>query len=251
MPKRPVSKEQWEALVAAYRSAPGNANHASKTVPGVCYRLAKRAWDLGVSWADFPEAREPIKVLIAGEQTRQRAALVRQESTDQAIRQDAQRDVAKTRFDEAQMVRLGRSSTTALLVSLTRIATGAAQIGDAVADALKTHGAVKDEAGNPRVLTMPEVRNLVSLLAKVGATVKQVTEAAQGVIESERLVIGEPTQLIGIVHKLDDITQEEADKRMQAAMRALERAKSQGLFANPGVRALVLDAQLEPDKSKS
>ena len=238
MPKRPVSKEQWEALVAAYRRAPGNANHASKSVPGVCYRLAKRAWDQGVSWADFPEAREPIRVLIEGEQTRQRVALVRQEASEEAIRQDATRDVAKTRFDEAQMVRLGRASTTALLASLTRIATGAAQVGDAVAEALKTHGAVKDEHGNPRVLTMPEVRNLISMLAKVGQTVKQVTEAAQGVIESERLVVGEPTQILGVVHRLDDITQEEADRRMAAAMRALERAKSQGLFAPSPARVI-------------
>ena len=78
-----------------------------------------------------------------------------------------------------------------------------------------------------------------------------MTEAASAVIESERLVLGEPTQILGVVHRLEDITQEEADKRMQAAMRALERAKSQGLFANPAVRALVLDANLESDKLKS
>ena len=239
MPKRPVTKAQWESLVAAFRQAPSNINAAHK-VTGLDYHFCKRAWNKGISWADFPEAREPIFVTISGEAERTRVALVRQESTHEAIRQDAQRDAAQTRVAEAQMVRLGRASTTALLASLTRIATGAAQIGDAVADALKVHGAVKDEHGNPRVLTVPEVRNLVSLLAKVGATVKQVTEAAQGVIESERLVCGEPTQLIGVVHRCDDLTQDEAEKRMQAAMRALTRAKEQGLFA-PDPRAKVID----------
>ena len=248
MPKRPVSKEQWEALVEAFRSAPGNINAAHKTTK-LDYHFCRRAWDKGISWASFPEAREPISVVISGEAERQRVALVRQESTTKAIRQDAQRDAAETRIAEAQMVRLARASTTGLLASLVRISTGAAQVGDAVADSIQALGAVKDEQGNPRMLTMPEVSKLVSLLSRVGQTLRQVTEAASKVIESERVVLGEPTHVLGIVHKVEDLTQEEADRRIAAAMRALERAKQQGLFATEPARAKVIDVTPEPKPS--
>jgi len=226
--------------VAAFRQAPGKVRAVQRAIPELCIRTVKRAWEQGIAWADFPEAREPIKVLIEGEQTRQRVALVRQESTEQAIRQDAQRDVAQSRMAEANMVRLGRASVTALLANTTKLATAAVQVGDAVADSIKHHGVVFDAQGEPRPHTMAEVRSLVSVLAKVGALVKQLTESAQATIESDRLVNGEPTAIVGVVHRCDDITQEEADKRMQAAMRALTRAKEQGLFA-PDPKAKVID----------
>ena len=232
MPKRPISREQWDNLVAAFRQAPGNARAVHRAIPGLCIRTIRRAWEIGISWADFPEGTQPIKPLIEGEQERTRVALVRQESTSEAIRQDAQRDAAQTRVAEANMVRLARGATTGLLASLTRISTGAAQVGDAVAESIKTLGHVTDDKGNPRQLTVQEVRGLVSLLSRVGSTVRQVTEAASKVIEAERLVCGEPTQILGVVHRVEDLTAEEADQRMQAALRALERAKAQGLFAS-------------------
>lgn len=245
MPKRPVSKEQWERLVIEYRAAPGNANRASKAA-GVCYRLARRAWEHGISWADFPEAREPIKNLVDGERERQRVALVRQESTSEALRQDAQRDAAKTRIDEAQMMRLARVSATTLLASLTKLAVGAAQISDVLAENIQGLAQAKDKDGKPRALTMQEVRSLVGLISRVGATVRQITEAANKTLEGERLVNGEPTQILGVVHKVEDLSAEEAERRMSAALRALERAKAQGLFAEEPSRPRMLEATLEP-----
>jgi hypothetical protein len=167
-------------------------------------------------------------------------ALVRQESTEQAIRQDAQRDAAQTRIAEAQMVRLGRASVTALLANTTKLATAAVQVGDAVAESIRHHGVAVGADGKPRPHTMPEVRALVGTLAKVGQLVKQLTEAAQSTIESERLACGEPTQILGF-KRMEDITQEEAEHRMQAAMRALKRAQEQGLFAPAPTRAQVID----------
>jgi len=248
MPKRQVSREQWQALVAAFRAAPGNVAAAHRAVPSMCIRTVRRAWDLGIAWSSHPDIRTPIRTLIEEEATHKRAALVREEvAVATGVRKDARDDAEKTQLAEAQMIRLARASTTGLLASLVKISSGAAKVGDAVADSISSLGAVKDEKGNPRQLTMQEVRGLVSLLARVGQTLKQVTDAAQGVIESERLVLGEPTKILGVVHSMQDITQEEADRRMQAAMRALDRAKTQGLFAAEPARVRVLEAHLEPD----
>jgi len=247
MPKRHISREQWQALVAAFRTDPGNINAAHKAT-GLDYHFCRRAWEKGIAWSTFPDARSPIRTVLEEESSHKRAALVREEvAVATGVRKDARDDAEKTQLAEAQMVRLARASTTGLLASLVKISAGAAKVGDAVADSISSLGAVKDEKGNPRQLTMQEVRGLVSLLARVGQTLKQVTDAAQGVIESERLVLGEPTQILGVVHRMDDITQEEADRRMQAAMRALDRAKTQGLFSSEAPRARVLEAHLEPE----
>jgi hypothetical protein len=239
--------EQWQALVAAFRAAPGNAAAARRAVPNLCSRTIRRAWSLGIAWANYPPARIPIRVTLEAEAEQKRAALVREEvAVATGVRKDARDDAEKTQLAEAQMVRLARASTTGLLASLVKISAGAAKVGDAVADSISSLGVVKDAEGKPRLLTLQEVRGLVSLLARVGQTLKQVTDAAQGVIESERLVLGEPTQILGVVHRMDDITQEEADRRINAAVRALERVKTQGLFGAEPARVRVLEATLKP-----
>lgn len=246
MPKRHISREQWQALVAAFRTDPGNINAAHKAT-GLDYHFCRRAWEKGIAWSTFPDARSPIRTLIEEENERKRAALVREEAAvATGVRHDARTDAEATKLAEAQMVRLARASTTGLLVSLTKISAGAAQVGDAVTEALKTVLHVTDKDGKPRPLTMQEVRGLVGLLARVGQTVRQVTEAASKVIEAERLVLGEPTHILGVVHRVEDLTQEEADRRVQAAVRAFERAKSQGLFASETSSPRVLEAHLDP-----
>lgn len=247
MPKRQIDRQKWEALVEAFRAAPGNINGAHKKT-GLDYFFCQRAWRQGIAWANYPPARDPISRVLEEEATHKRAALVREEvAVATGVKRDANADAQKTQIAEAQMVRLARASTTGLLASLVKISSGAAKVGDAVADSISSLGVVKDEQGNPRPLTLQEVRGLVSLLARVGQTLRQVTDAAASVLESERVVLGEPTKILGVVHSTQDITQEEADRRIEAAVRALERAKAQGLFATETARVRVLEAKIEPD----
>jgi hypothetical protein len=244
MPKKPISREHWDRLVAAFRLKPGKPAAVARQL-GLDFRHCVRAWESGFSWADFPEARGPIKALVEGEHERQRVALVRQESTSEALRQDAQRDAAQTRVAEAQMMRLARVSATTLLASLTKLAVGAAQISDVLATNIQSLAQTKDKDGNPRPLTIQEVKSLVGLISRVGVTVRQITEAANKTLEGERLVNGEPTQILGVVHKVEDLSAEEADRRMGAALRALERAKSQGLFAPEAQPARMIEGTFE------
>ena len=242
MAPRGITAEQYEKLVDAYRQRPGSPM-ACATVAGIDYRTAKKGWEEG--WPGVKGRERPISEIVAEEQAHARARLQDlQQQVDEALahaetkrRQDeadkARTDVTQARTEEAQMIRMARGAATGLLITLTHVSKGVTKVGGKVAKALETLA----EAPGP--LSPTEMVNLTKLVGNLTTALRQANDAGARAMEMERLLLGEPTQIIGVAH-LQEVTMEEAERRIAAAQRALERAKGKGSFA----AGAVVDAEV-------
>lgn len=240
MPKRPITKELFQKLVESYRAAPENANRAAE-LAGCDPRTAKRAWELGFSWAkEESGARRPIRDIIAEEQEFARARLdgeragAAKRAADEEqlrlaeIREKALRDVTDARVQEAQLVRLARTASLQVLGTLTRVAGGAAKVGEHIAVALNELASLDPVTQKPKKLTPMEMASMSRLLNSLTTALRQANEAASRSMEMERVLLGEPTSIVGHVHV--EMNLEEAAQRIGVAQRAIERARSKGLI---------------------
>lgn len=75
----------------------------------------------------------------------------------------------------------------------------------------------KDKDG--RVL---DVREQVELVRKVGGLMRETSAASKDVIQMERLLLGEPTEILGL-HETDGLTEDEAIKGIREAAEAARR----------------------------
>ena len=79
-----------------------------------------------------------------------------------------------------------------------------------------------------RAMGIAEARGYTKTLATFATALRQVNDAAQKALEMERLLLGEPTKLVGIQH-LESMTMDEAEKHVAAAQRAFNRLKDKGI----------------------
>jgi hypothetical protein len=230
-------------LVEAYRARPGRYGPAAKAA-GVNERTAKRYWETGFPAA--PDIRaKPIAAVIAEEQEFARSRMVElQRSVDtlvaeleakrrQEVQAKAQLDVSDTRVQEAQLIRMARGATTGLLVTLTNLSKSAARVGVRVAKNLDRL------ANDPADMSRGEMVDMVRTVQALTGALRSANDAGRQAMDMERMLLGEPTSIVAHVH-LTDVTVEEAERRIQAGMRALQRAKEKGLvvegkiIAGPG-----------------
>lgn len=240
MPKRPITKELFQRLIESYRSAPQNHKRAAE-LAGCDGRTAKRAWELGFSWArEESGARRPIREIIAEEQELARARLdeerlvvAKQAAVEEAqrkaeIREKAARDATDARVQEAQLVRLARTASLQLLGTLTRVSTGAAKVGEHIARSLDELASVDPATQLPKKLTALEMSALTRLMNSLTTSLRQANEAASRAMEMERTLLGEPSKIIGHVHV--DLDMNEAADRIAVAQRAIDRARAKGII---------------------
>lgn len=230
---RPLSKDIAERLLEAFRTKPGVGAHAARHA-GVTPQTARNAWQKGLRIGGHPEYRRPFKDILEEEQleARARMASVEEEARTRAIEAEAQRrmeaqekaitDATKTREEEAAMVRLARSASMVLLNNITGVAAGAAKLGRKVREALEL------QAQNPDPLTLAEASRVTTILGRLTTALRQSNDAAQRAIEMERLLLGEPTQILGVAH-LDALTVEQARQKLEAAQRALDTISEEGV----------------------
>jgi len=214
-----------------FRARPGAFTAAAKAA-GVSPATAKKAWETG--YPNDPEPRRPIKDLLAEEQEAARARMVDLERQTEALTAEleakrqaeakakALEDANSSRVKEAQMVRGARAGAQALIATIGGVSGGVAQLAVKVGKALQTL------AQSPDPLTMKDMTELTRVISTLASAMRQATDAAKSTMEMERLLLGEPTAIVGHVH-LTDVTLDEAEKRMGAAMKALERAKRMGV----------------------
>jgi hypothetical protein len=244
MPQRTINNDTWQMLINAYRDRPGNATNAAR-LARVDWKTANRAWESGLHWMKQETFRKPIRELLAEEQEQARARLAMAEdhkartiaeetakleaSRKEQIVAKANDDRADTRVQEAQLVRLCRGSTIGLAASLAKMSKGVVDLSDRLREVLETIGNGYDKDGNPRPLTPLEAKAAMGVIGRYATMVKQANEAAHDVVETERVLLGEPTAILG-VKRIEEVTATEAEARLLAAQRAFERAKADGLF---------------------
>jgi len=258
MPRRcRIQREVVERLLEFYRTRPGSVNAAAKHA-GCCQRTAWKAWEFG--WGpEVPYAIRPMKDIIAEEQEYARARMMeleleakRLQAGEDArkkseIRDKALRDATEIRTHEAQMIRVGRSAATGLLVTLANLSKGAAEIGD------KVRGALEGFARKPD-LTPLDAAHLTRVVSGLTGALKQASDAAQRCMEMERLLLGQPQSIVGVSHAVEGMTLDDAQARIEAAQRALERAQQRAAMPAAPLSltaGTVIDATLPPSQKSN
>ena len=256
-----ITREVAEAILESFRHAPGNAQAAAKHA-GCDRRTTKKAWELGLRSCPDPRYRVPFQQLIEREQLETRARMVeddakaRQRSLEaeaqrqQNVRAKAIEDVTNTRAAEGTLVRAARTTTGLTLQALAQTGAGVAKVSQMVRMALEAL-VVRGDAGvvcivndpigyqkerstggdgyqHLRAMGLAEAKGYTKTLATFATALRQVNDAAQKALEMERLLLGEPTKIVGIQH-LESMTMDEAEKHVAAAQRAFNRLKDKGI----------------------
>ncbi len=189
-----ITEEMAEAMLESYRSDPANAAAAARA-SGCDARTCKKAYSHGLKSTNNPKYLRPFTEIIADEQVEARAKLHAQEAEAQTIASqmegarragveaDAHTDAAKQRAQEEQLVRNARAATIVLLNTVTNIAAGANALGT------KVKASLVAQAGNTEALTVAECKGVVSLISRLGTTLRQCNDAGQKAMEMSRLLV--------------------------------------------------------------
>ncbi len=228
-----ITPEVAAAILESFRTAPGRAQTAAKA-SGCHRRTAKKAWEHGLRTCPDPQYHVPFSILLATEQEEARARMenaaeASQRLADKAeaarkqnVRTGAIKDLTDERVHESQLVRMSRDACILMLNNVTNIAAGAAALGTKVRASLKAHGE------GPDALTIKEAKDVVVLTGRLSTALRQCNDAAQKSLEMTRLLLGEPTQILGVQH-LENVDIDEAKRRIAAAQRAVQTVEQAGV----------------------
>lgn len=233
MARRAITKDDYDKMVAAYREVPGNFTHCARKA-GCWHGTAKRAWELGWPKNQMP----PIKDVIAAEQQAARAKLQGEYETAQALaktevikdmvrdgakveaqraeveRQKAQEDSARSRAEEARMVRGSRTNSIGLLGVTAQLLQGGMKL------AAKLRQQLEDGDFEPQ--------EAVKIINSIAAITQKQHEAAKMAMAMERLLLGEPTEILGVKMGIESLA--DAEKEILAAAADLKRAQELGII---------------------
>jgi len=127
----------------------------------------------------------------------------------------AKDDAVATREAEGSMVKLARANVVALMSATSRLLSAGIDKAKALEKDIRT-GTVE--------LTPKEVQKF---LGSLGYLVSKSTESAKLAIEMERLLLGEPPEVLGL--EVRNMTRDDAARTIELANRALARARKRGL----------------------
>lgn len=202
------------ALLGIYRekspSSPRDYAAAAEQA-GCSTRTARRAWEVG--WPGLRALRDEV----AEEQLLARAARSREalQAKVEEATIAAKFDAVQSRAQAGRMLEYLRRSTMGSLAGLLALPRYIQALGQRIA------------SEDPNQMTPEQARAAYASIAK---TLQRLIAATRDVQELENLVLGEPTEIIQADLTLhaglpEQVTLEEAEAEVEAARRALERAK--------------------------
>lgn len=227
MSGRVFTQAFFDALLQAFRDAPGNISHAARQA-GCSRQCARRAWEKG--YAGFFNGKS-LKALLEDDQLKARAAILQEQmAARQAADQErdlARKQAAEARKIEGQMIAAVRVGLASDIAAFNRLAPTFRKAAEALVTKLEA------EIASNKTGTSAE---LLALLHKAQDLRLKLNQSTMTVMQLERLYLGEPGMILG--HKAvgdDPMSLEEADLRIKAAQQALESTKSKlGLHVVPG-----------------
>lgn len=227
-----ISRTIYDKLLEHFREFPG-AKAAAARSAGVSRATGSRAWDLGWPDRQLPAIKDVIQEeMILARSRRASAMEIGAAAFAQSpagssipsgpgaadmIRSIAKDDATAARAQEGQMVKLSRANTIALMSATARLTSAAIDKAKDLEGKLRT---------NEVPLTPPQVVKFISSCAYL---TKTAAEAAKLGIEMERLLLGEPTEIVGI--DVRHMTLDDAARTIEVASRALARARDRGVVA--------------------
>jgi hypothetical protein len=203
--RRKLSADQYAKMLEAYRLKPGVYGHAARHA-GCARKTAKRCWESGAAHHD-PAWSEPIKTIIEREQRNARAAATPPAPAPAARKTDQEVQLEHEAEAEAATVATGRSLTDLWR----RVYPYAVQLADRVrVMAMAPEQQVTDPAKGLALLNA--LGRLADRACKVNITAAELV----------KLRSGRPT-VIRMEHV--DMSVEDAEKELRAALSALEDQK--------------------------
>jgi len=230
MGRRVIDQATWDKLLAAYREQPGVASHAARSA-GVTRPTAQRAWDSG--WPKMPYAKVPISKLIDLERDIARSRMELEdeaaELADDKLMLDAERDrersrqqAIRSREDEAKLVQAARVSVIMGLASAVKLGPAMQAVMQRMATEMTARASTPDWTRSDRDEALAQMRRFATIL-------QQLNSAGQTAMEMERLFMGEPEKVIGIVHEFESMPMEELMRAAGYTDGILRRAAARGL----------------------
>lgn len=209
MARRVITKQLYDAIVAAFRIHPGNMRKAS-SLCGVDQRTAARAWKLGwLNEKSKPWAR-PVSEVIAEENEAAKyvrvKALEAQAIADEAMLAARQKQATNTLDEEYRSVSITRQATL--------VAAGGA-LPPLIKGATAMATRLEHELANGEFTTPQRL----GMLKQTTIIIKNFNEAVRIALENERVRMGQPTQVIGLT--TGKLTAEEAAEELQNVFKSL------------------------------
>ena len=215
-----ISEETYNALVAAFRGAPGRHSAVARAV-GVSVSTATRYWhevvgerrpirEIVDAGRDIARAQLERDRLVAEAQIKAAQALVRAEGKPlmKEIAREALNDRERTAIDEGRMSRAARSNVILHLEHTGELLEAAADMRDTLARRMRA-----DAEKQPLDV-------LARTIQAIGHMAKQAVEAAKTAAELERLILGEPTSRVAISFESPAMATREIAEAMAAARAA-------------------------------
>lgn len=248
---RAVDRDLYECILDAFYQYPGNISRAA-TEAGVSRSTARKAWNEG--WPQkkgFPPIKdivgskkditendmdieirarrdgltieEEIEILDAEEEKRGefvQNGLAKIEGVNSELIGEirAQEDAIDSLSEEAKMVRKSRRNTINLL------SVGSHLLGAAINKARNLE--LKLKSGQEELTTKETIRFILSCaeVQKIGC------QAAKLSLEMERMIVGAPTEVIGV--DVNHITLDDADRYLEIATEGIKRARKMGVASS-------------------
>lgn len=224
-----ITQEKWDLALESFReSTPPlrGSFKACKEKAGIDHKTVKKLWLSPCAYLGQP----PIKEIIEEEQRATRAgvtgAMEAAAFEQTAAQQDrayheaekSRADVIKARRQEAEMVRAQRGNLMALISITGTILRGTIKR----ARVLETAIAEGVDPATKKPLTL---KAQIDMMWKINRMVSQTATASADVIKMERLLLGEPTEIVGTMD-IGDMTEEQAMKEIREAYEAANRVAS-------------------------
>lgn len=220
-----IDDETWAKLLKTLRDDPTRNVTAAARKAGVSYPTAKKAWAQGYPNATPPRA--PIERILQEETIAARAAMqgtiedeARRAAMEDAARkraeaEKARADAVEARRQEASMVRAQRGNVLGLIAAAGSCVRGAIKLAESVRADL--------EAGTDGGKAM-SVSKKMAALSRIGLLTQRIASSASDVVKMERLLLGEPTEILG--HRaMADVDFEAALKELESASDVAKRIR--------------------------
>jgi hypothetical protein len=238
MAARPLTPELYEQLKNYFRTHPGDHQGAARAT-GIDWRFARRAYR-GPPWKVWPWA-PPIQAVLAEEE--QRAARAKHDLEIQrraALADTAQRQrelEAEANQVEENILRVARNDVLGGLVTFAKLVNGIGKLAERVNTALERGAVAQRDPATGAIVEVPlnlDVLDALKVMGRFSLSARALIGAADTVLTMQRLRGGLPTSIVGV--ELANVSLEDAEREVELAKHALERAKELGLVVHKGGR---------------
>lgn len=243
MGKRALTKQDYDKCLQAFREQPGNYSHAAKYTgmwTGTCKTLwlegkPKRNWPAiqDVIAAEHRQARAMLQAQDEEIQERvgkeaQEAGLAKREEALrlELERQRAANDIARSRAEEATMVRGARQNVVGLMGLSAQLIQGG----------LKLSEELKSKLADPGKMSVSDQTKALQAIASIA---RQANEAGKIAMHMERTHVGEPTETKEV--RVTNMSMNMAKEEILACARELKALEEEGVIDVEDLNNITLD----------